>query len=242
MVRGTVVERRMVTVGGIAKRPHLTIRVEPKGQNVHAVLLMSGSSKIPDAVNFRYSGDPSKEVFLEEETSSLTGGLLFLGLVLGLAALWPFYERNLRQGTSVAQVVALPAPEDEERLATQRAVVEHYLGDDERSRENYRSAAGKLGLLRALLEQRVFKAEQTYELQCMGIVLGDAFVQELGMDWVMVDDAQGRDPAVRVPNTSIILFPLTMISKRIEQGEALDVFNLFNGMAAQVASLRTTGA
>jgi hypothetical protein len=93
MVRGAVIERRMVTVGGIATRPHLTIRIEPDGPNVHAVLSMSASSNIPDAVTFRYGGDPAKEVFLEEETSSLTGGLLFLGLVIGLAVVWPFYER-----------------------------------------------------------------------------------------------------------------------------------------------------
>ena len=97
IVRGAVVERRMVTVGGFAVRPHLTIRIEPGGPNVHAVLSMNASSDIPDAVNFHYSGDPSKEVFLEEETSSLSGGLLFLGLVIGLAVVWPFYERHLRK-------------------------------------------------------------------------------------------------------------------------------------------------
>jgi hypothetical protein len=31
-----------------------------------------------------------------------------------------------------------------------------------------------------------------------------------------MEDAHGRDPAVRRPGTTIILFPLTMISKRIE--------------------------
>jgi len=30
----------------------------------------------------------------------------------------------------------------------------------------------------------------------------------------MVEDEHGRDPAVRIPKTTIILFPMTMISKR----------------------------
>ena len=30
----------------------------------------------------------------------------------------------------------------------------------------------------------------------------------------------------------MILFPLTMISKRIERGETVDVFDLYNGVAA----------
>jgi len=125
---------------------------------------------------------------------------------------------------------------DEQRLRDQRAVVEKYLGD-EKSRQNYQKAAGKLGLIRAILQGNIFKPNQTYELQCLGIVLGDAFVEELKMEWVMVEDENGRDPAVRLPDTKIILFPLTMISKRVESGEKVDVFELFNWAADQVDKL-----
>lgn len=136
-----------------------------------------------------------------------------------------------------AQKVTPPTRADLERLATQRAPIEKYLGD-EASRKNYATVPGKLGLLRALIEQRVFKPTQTYELQCMGVVLGDAFVQQLKLEWVMVEDSSGRDPAVRVPKRSIIVFPLTMISKRIERGEAVDVFDLFNGVADDIERLK----
>lgn len=135
------------------------------------------------------------------------------------------------------QKVTALSPKDAARLAAQRAVVERYLAD-EGSKQNYRTAAGKLGLLRALIERRTFKPSQTYELQSMGVVLGDAFVQELGLEWVIVQDSQGRDPALRVPRTSILLFPLTMISKRIEGGEQVDVFELFNGVAERVENVR----
>lgn len=129
---------------------------------------------------------------------------------------------------------------DQQRLRDQRAVVERYLGNED-SKQKYKTAAGKLGTIRAILQGSVFKRDQTYELQCLGIVLGDAFVQELGMEWVMVEDTSGRDPAVRVPKTSIILYPMTMISKRIERGEKVDVFDLFNGIAAQVEDLQRQG-
>ena len=121
------------------------------------------------------------------------------------------------------------AEEDEARLMEQRQVVEKYLTED--SKEKYKTAAGKLGLLRALIDKDVFKKDQTYELQCMGIVLGDVFVQEMKMEWIVVEDSYGRDPAVRMPGTSVIIFPLTMISKRIEREEEVDVFELFNGVA-----------
>lgn len=135
------------------------------------------------------------------------------------------------------QTISALTAQDEQRLRGQRAVVERYLGNDA-SREKYKSAAGKLGTIRAILQAGVFQAAQTYELQCLGIVLGDALVQELGMEWVMAEDEYGRDPAIRAPGTSIIVYPLTMISKRVEGGEQVDVFALFNGIAAQIDELR----
>lgn len=139
-----------------------------------------------------------------------------------------------RTGPTAAGLAAAPA--DLKRLSDQRAVVEGYLADD--SRANYAKPAGKLGLLRALLTQKVFKPTQTYELQCMGVVLGDAFVQELGMEWVTVTDEHGANAAVRLPGTSVIIFPLSMISKRVERGESVDVFDLFNGIAAEIERVK----
>lgn len=136
--------------------------------------------------------------------------------------------------------ISSPSSDDNERLRAHRAVVEGFL--DESSVAKLATAAGKLGAIRALLDAKVFRAEQTYELQSLGAVLGDAFVQELGMEWITVEDEYGRDPAVRVPGTSIILFPLTMISKRVENGETVDVFDLFNGVAAKVDELRKEAA
>jgi hypothetical protein len=126
---------------------------------------------------------------------------------------------------------------DQKRLRDQRAVVERYLGNED-SKEKYKTATGKLGTIRAIVQGNVFKPEQKYELQCLGIVLGDVFVQDMGMEWIMVEDEYGRDPAVRLPNTTIILYPMTMISKRIERGEKVDVFELYSGAAVQVEGLK----
>ena len=129
---------------------------------------------------------------------------------------------------------------DQKHLNEQRAVVERYLGNED-SKQKYKTAAGKLGTIRAIFQGDVFRPDQTYELQCLGIVLGDALMQEIGLEWIMVEDEYGRDPAVRMPKTTIILYPMTMISKRIERGEAVDVFELFNGVAAQVEELQRQG-
>jgi hypothetical protein len=133
------------------------------------------------------------------------------------------------------QQISEPTPEDLQHLAKQRAFIEGYLADA--SRDAYATAAGKLGLLRALLEAKVFRPDQTWELQSMGIVLGDALAQELGLRWVMVQDEYGRDPALAVPGRSVLIFPLTMVAKRVEAGQPVDVFDLFNWAAARTREL-----
>jgi hypothetical protein len=129
------------------------------------------------------------------------------------------------------QTITAPTPADLERLDQQRSVVMRYLDADGLAK--FATAPGKLGALRALLTAKVFKANQTYELQSMGVVLGDVFVQDMGFSWVMVSDEQGRNPAVRYRDTSVVLYPLTMISKRVERGEAVDMFDLYNWLADQ---------
>ncbi len=119
---------------------------------------------------------------------------------------------------------------DLERLEEQRAVVTRLLDDG--GLEKFDTPPGKLGALRAILDAAVFSPEQTYELQSMGIVLGDVFVQHMGFHWIMVEDEYGRDPAIKFEDTNVILFPLTMISKRVEQGETVDVLDLYGGIAA----------
>jgi hypothetical protein len=157
-------------------------------------------------------------------------------LIMGLLS---FFSRSKPKGSDspAQQKVSSLASADVERLARQRAVIEQFLADDD-SRTKYQKAAGKLGTLRGLLVQQRFQPTQTYELQCMGVVLGDAFVQERGMEWVMVEDEHGTDPALRLPGTAVIIYPLTMISKRVERGETVDVFDLFNGIADQIDQLK----
>lgn len=140
------------------------------------------------------------------------------------------------EGDSVQTVLEL-SETDLKSLARQRATIERFLADQQ-SKQNYQSVAGKLGLIRSLLLADKFKPEQTYELQCLGVVLGDALVQEMKMKWVLVEDQFGRDPAVKVPQKEIFLFPLTMISKRVEAAESVDVFAMFNKVIEQVEQLQ----
>jgi hypothetical protein len=130
---------------------------------------------------------------------------------------------------TVKQTISALTDDDLERLENQRAIVTRYLDED--GLKKFETAPGKLGTLRALLNASIFQPEQAYEMQSMGVVFGDVFVQDMGFHWIMVEDEYGRDPAIKFQDTSVLLFPLTMISKRIERGETIDVVDLYNGLA-----------
>ena len=100
-----------------------------------------------------------------------------------------------------------------------------------------RTVEGKLWLVDTIIQQRWISADETVKLQALGVVLGDAVAQEMQLEWRMVEDEHGRDPALVVPNTTIRLFPMTMISKRIEGGEEVDVLDLFGRLCGQVKTL-----
>ena len=80
--------------------------------------------------------------------------------------------------------------------------------------------AADLDLLQEVLEKKLLKKEETWKLQSLGIVLGDAFVASSpGLHWMEVTDEWGTDPVLIYKDTTYQLNPLTMISKRVEDGE-----------------------
>jgi hypothetical protein len=111
---------------------------------------------------------------------------------------------------------------DSERLDQQRALVaaaaKRRYGTTALSRTKK-----DLLILQRLIDDKVFERSQTYELQSLGIALGDVLASELPLRWVMITDEYGTDPTLRFKNTSININALTMISKRIERDEPVDV-------------------
>jgi Domain of unknown function (DUF3806) len=131
-------------------------------------------------------------------------------------------------------------PDDVAELEAKRSWVrDHY---DEGSRHKYETLEGKLTLLDAILLNKWIAPDETLKLQCLGITFGDALAQELGLTWVAVEDQYGRDPALHLHGTSIYLFPLTSISKRIEGGEDVDIYALFEEACNTVEQAKREGA
>ena len=81
-------------------------------------------------------------------------------------------------------------------------------------------------LLQRLVDAQVFSPTQRQELQCLGVALGDLLVRDPDFRWVMITDDHGCDPTVRWRRSSVCVHALTMISKRVEHGEAIDIAEL----------------
>ncbi len=123
------------------------------------------------------------------------------------------------------------------RIQSQRDWVQNHYTQD--SIDKYDTVDGKLNLLDIIIKSNWIRKEETMKLQSLGITLGDTIVQDMNFKWIEIEDDFGIDPAIKLENTSIILFPLTMISKRIENDEDVGIFELYNSIKSKVNELIT---
>ncbi len=94
-------------------------------------------------------------------------------------------------------------------------------------RQLNRSRKNDLDILQQLLDKKLVRADQTLELQAMGMVLGDLLAQDPSARWVTYRDQQGRSRALQIGSSDYFLFPVTMISRRAEVGAEVDVDAIF---------------
>lgn len=93
--------------------------------------------------------------------------------------------------------------------------------------------------IQRIIDSRQIPATQTQELQSLGIVFGKVFVNAThGYDWWVVEDSYGKDVSIRYKQTSLLVFPQTMISKRVEEGEEINVPQLFSGLQQDLERIR----
>ena len=121
-------------------------------------------------------------------------------------------------------------------LNKMRASVRGHLEDDAQSK--FSKNTEKLRIIATVLKKGWVKPKDTVKLQSLGAVLGDVLASEATLDWVVVTDEVGRTPALRYANTSLIMYPLTMISKRVERGETVDVHALLAESLKGVARIK----
>ena len=129
---------------------------------------------------------------------------------------------------------------DRTRLDQQRAVIAAVI------RQRYgvsalKKNASDLPFLQRLIDDKAFTRTEPYELQSLGVTFGDVMASELPLKWVMVTDEYGTDPTLRFKNTTLQINALTMISKRVERGESVDLDELLQTTREYLKRFSKTG-
>lgn len=127
-------------------------------------------------------------------------------------------------------------------IDTINQIIAKILNINEDEIDAFHSSDKTICLIQQMLDDKIFTAENTYELQSLGIALGD-YIQYKHSDfhWGVVRDEYGRDFCLQFKTFAITVFPMTMISKRIEDGELVNVAELANGLVDKVIELSKNG-
>jgi len=91
-----------------------------------------------------------------------------------------------------------------------------------------RGTKDDLALLQRVIYKGLIKREDSLTLQAMGAVLGNVMVKEFDMQWMLYEDGNGRSRAVCAPISQECLFPITMLSRRMEVGLIPNVQELYD--------------
>jgi hypothetical protein len=89
-----------------------------------------------------------------------------------------------------------------------------------------------IAILQKIIDSKVIKKEETWKLQSLGVVFGDALASSVeGLAWCEVTDEYGTDPTLRYRQTTLQINALTMISKRVEEGKEVDLQDMADWVA-----------
>jgi len=182
-------------------------------------------------------------------------------MVLGLVAAIGFY---IILGRSVSNPLdsllplmgaGTPLLEDDSFIA-QRTLIEPLDGVEQRRLREQRQLVAELArrhigtqlsagesledlrVIQELLDKKLFSPDQTYELQSLGVALGDLMAAQLDLKWVAVVDDLGRSRALQWGDGEDLIFPITMISKRVEVDLRFRVEDLYDKAEVAVKGFR----
>ncbi|GAA6169510.1 DUF3806 domain-containing protein [Sessilibacter corallicola] len=124
---------------------------------------------------------------------------------------------------------------DNQHLNNQRASVNELaklkLGDSIRGNKS------DLDVLQRIIDARLIASDERVKLQALGVIIGDQFQREFNLVWRIYEDQAGRSRAVCFKDTEHCLFPITMLSRRMEVGLQPNVKKIYDETAEALQPL-----
>lgn len=69
-------------------------------------------------------------------------------------------------------------------------------------------------------------ADDVHVKYLVGVAFGEAIVTMTDYEWVRVKDDYGEETSLAPPGLRVVIHPVTIITKRIEKGESIDLRDL----------------
>lgn len=116
--------------------------------------------------------------------------------------------------------------------------ISQILNINEEEIDTYHRSDKTISFIQKMIDKKVFQMENTYELHSLGIALGD-YIQYKYNDfhWAVIRDEYGRDICLQYKTLALTIFPMTMISKRVEDGDKINVAELVSNLLEKINEL-----
>lgn len=144
---------------------------------------------------------------------------LFLGLMVYASSI----SAQSRDSSPIEDLSWMDENYMQQQLEKIEAIAQIKLGS------RLRGDLSDLETLQQIVDRGLIERDDTLRLQALGMVLGNVMAAEVPkLQWKIYEDAKGRSRALCVENTEECLFPVTMLSRRMEVGLNPDVKTVYN--------------
>jgi len=106
-----------------------------------------------------------------------------------------------------------PIQEADKQWIKQQTDVINTLSSQHLKRKLNNNTQEDLETLQLLLNKNIINKDQVNELRALGVVLGNLYIEELGVHWVIYQDTKGRSLGLQWMDSERIYFPVTKISR-----------------------------
>jgi hypothetical protein len=132
----------------------------------------------------------------------------------------------------------------EELSLGQRFVISRHRGDVEDLISRHlgimalRGNSTDLPILQQLVDKRVVRDDDVEIWQAMGVVIGDLMADEFDLHWVSVEDEYGVSKALQWQDTMNFVFPITLLSKRVQFGQEINIPEIYEKLRTDIESFK----
>ena len=95
-----------------------------------------------------------------------------------------------------------------------------------------------LELIQRIIDRGLIAKDSIEQQQALGAVLGNLMAQEFNLQWKSYEDSHGRSRAICIPNTEQCLFPITMLSRRMQVGLLPRVERIYTETESMITQYR----